>query len=57
MSTYMRGLFCEGVMICVPLDYWICFVETFQMSTSIRGPLCEWMMIWVLGFVSLRAFE
>ena len=43
----MRGLFCEGVMICVPLDYWICFVETFQMSTSIRGPLCEWVMIWV----------
>ena len=33
MSTNMRGLLCEGVMIWIPLD--------FQMSTNMRGLLCE----------------
>ena len=31
MSTNMRGLLCEGVMIWVPL-----VIESFQMSTKVR---------------------
>ena len=41
MSTNMRGLLCEGVMI------WICLIESFHMSTNMRGLLCEGVMIWV----------
>ena len=29
------------------LTKWICFIESFQMSTSVRGLLCEGMMTWV----------
>ena len=43
MSTNMRGLLCEGVMLWVPLD----LSESFQMSTNMRGLLCEGVMIWV----------
>ena len=35
----MRGLLCEGVMIWV--YHWICLTESFQMSTNMRGLLCE----------------
>ena len=45
MSTNMRGLLCEGVMIWY---YWICLIESFKMSTNTRGLLCEGVMIWVL---------
>ena len=54
MSTNMRDLLREGVMIWVPLD--ICLIESFQMSTNMRGLLCEGVMIWVpLNNRSLRA--
>ena len=43
------------------LTKWICFIESFQMSTYMMGLLCEGVisMIWVstIGFVSLRAFK
>ena len=26
---------------------WICLIESFQMSTIMRGLLCEGVMIWV----------
>ena len=26
---------------------WICLIESFQMSTNMRGLLCEVVMIWV----------
>ena len=36
--------------------YWICLIESFQMSTNVRGLLCEGVMIWVpLNNRSLRA--
>ena len=47
MSTNMRGLLCEGVMLRVSLD--LSHTESFQMSTNMRGLLCECVMIWDLS--------
>ena len=35
----MRGC-CNGY-------HWICLTEMFQMSTNMRGILCEGVMLWV----------